>query len=55
MKNFRLGMAAVSALLLLASCGAKKAVVKDADKPMSNLPKAQKTEVATPQSTFAFV
>lgn len=55
MKNFRLGMAAVSALLLLASCGAKKAVVKDADKTMSNLPKAQKIEVATSQSTFAFV
>lgn len=55
MKNFRLGIAAVSAMLLLASCGAKKAAVKDTDKAMSNLPKAEKTEAATPKSSFAFV
>lgn len=55
MKKLILGTAAVSALLLLASCGAKKAAVKDTGNAMPNLPKAQKTEVATPQSAFAFV
>ncbi len=55
MKNFKLGIVALSAMLLLASCGAKKAAVKDTDKTLSNLPKAEKTEVATPKSAFAFV
>ncbi len=55
MKKFRLGIVAVSAMLLLAACGTKKAAVKDTDKTLSNLPKAEKTEVATPKSTFAFV
>ena len=55
MKNFKLGIVALSAMLLLASCGAKKAAVKDTDKTLSNLPKAEKTEVTTPKSAFAFV
>ncbi len=55
MKKFRLGIVAVSAMLLLAACGTKKAAVKDTDKTLSNLPKAEKTQVATPKSTFAFV
>ena len=55
MKKLILGTVAVSALLLLASCGAKKVAVKDTGNAMPNLPKAQKTEVATPQSAFAFV
>ncbi len=55
MNKFRLGIVAFSAMLLLASCGVKKAAVKDADKATSNLPKMGKTEVATPTSSFAFV
>ncbi len=55
MKKSILGIVVVSAMLLLTACGSKKAMVKDADKTLSNLPKAEKTETATAQSTFAFV
>lgn len=55
MKKSRFGIVVVSAMLLLTACGSKKAMVKDADKTLSNLPKAEKTETATAQSAFAFV
>ena len=55
MKKFRLGIVAASAMLLLASCGAKKAAVKDNGSATSNLQKVQETENATAKSTFAFV
>ena len=42
-------------MLLLASCGAKKAAVKDNGSATSNLQKVQETENATAKSTFAFV
>lgn len=55
MKKFKLGIFAVSAMLLFAACGSKKAAVKDTDQTLSNLPKAQKTEQTTPKTSFAFV
>ncbi len=55
MKKLRLVTVAVSAMLLFAACGSKKAAVKDSDQTLSGLSKAQKAEASAPQSAFAFV
>ncbi len=55
MKKIRLAIVVVSAMLLFAACGTKKAMVKDADQTLSNLPKAEKAEASASKSTFAFV